>query len=1036
MSENLRVLFGILGSVEMRGPDGVARGVDAPRTRALLTLLLLDAGRIVPSERLVDGLYGQRPPNDAGNALQAQVSRLRRKLREAGSTAAVEFHPAGYRLVVDPDEVDVHRFARLTDAARRAAASGERVALLDEALALWRGPALADVAEEPFAAQQIARLDEARLTAIEDRAEARLELGTTDVAELRVEADAHPLRERLRGLLMRALHAEGRNAEALAEFAAVRQVLADELGADPSAELAELHLALLRAEEPPATRVPVPLTGFVGRGAELDRIGRLLASARLVTVLGPGGAGKTRIALEAAARNAGEVAFADLSQLRDGSQLPRAVLSSLGLRETLPVAPVQRLLEALAGRDVLLLLDNCEHLVADVVDLVHRLLAGCPGLRVLATSREALGITGEALCPLGPLPVPEPAAAPGEALAFPAVRLFTDRAAAVDAEFRLTEDTVGRVIRICAALDGLPLAIELAAARLRSLRLDDIEARLSDTGFSLLSRGNRAAAPRHRSLRAVVQWSWDLLDADEQRLARRLTVFAGGATARSAAEVCGLPPDAADDLLAGLVDKSLITGRGRYRMLDTISAFGAERLDEAGERARISRAHAEYFLELACAADPHLRRGEQLEWLETLRDEHANTTAALQWAVRNDSELALRLIGALSGYWYLHGVRSDIAPLAAELLELVGTDPPQLAEEYVLCVLHAVSTGAAPQLERHVRRAEAIMNGLDAPVRQPFVLSAWAVFAGPPGRGAPSHPGEEQIRAGTDPWVRAIIGFGDGFSRWLVHGDLAAAEREVSGALATFRELGERWGMAQALDGLAMLADARGASAEALSLTDEALDLVDQLGAREDSADLRCRRADRLLGTGDLAAAEADYERAMALARATGLPSVLAAARLGLGEIARLRGEFATAREWCDQALEACARDWTNTAVRVTVHTALGRLAEVDGDLARAAEHHRTAVAAALANRTMPVLATAVEGLAGLTALNGDGERAALLLGIAKALRGRASDHAPDEEFDAAFDRGAALGYEQAIELLTGETASSRRGGSHSPPSW
>ncbi|MEV0703214.1 BTAD domain-containing putative transcriptional regulator [Saccharopolyspora sp. NPDC050389] len=1031
------MLFGILGSVEMRGPDGVARGVDAPRTRALLALLLLDAGRIVPSERLVDGLYGQQPPNDAGNALQAQVSRLRRKLRDAGSTAAVEFHPAGYRLVVDPDEVDAHRFARLAEAARQAGAPGERAALLDEALALWRGPALADVVEEPFAAQQIARLDESRLTAIEDRAEARLALGSTDVAELRAEADAHPLRERLRGLLMRALHAEGRNAEALAEFAAVRQVLADELGADPSPELAELHLALLRADEPRAPRVPVPLTGFVGRGAELDRIGRLLASARLVTVLGPGGAGKTRIALEAAARHSGEVAFADLSQLRDGSQLPRAVLTSLGLRETLPIAPVQRLLEALADRDVLLVLDNCEHLVADVVDLAHRLLGGCPGLRVLATSREALGITGEALCPLGPLPVPEPGAAPGEALAFPAVRLFVDRATAVDAEFRLAEDTAGPVIRICAALDGLPLAIELAAARLRSLRLDDIDARLSDTGFSLLSRGNRAAAPRHRSLRAVVQWSWDLLDEDEQCLARRLTVFAGGATATSAAEVCGLPPDAADELLAGLVDKSLLTGRGRYRMLDTIRAFGAERLDEAGERARISRAHAEYFLALARVADPHLRRGEQLEWLETLRGEHANTTAALQWAVRNDPELALRLVGALSGYWYLHGVRSDIVPVVAELLELIGTDPPpQLAEEYVLCVLHAVSTGAAPQLERHVRHAEEIMRGLDAPVRQPFVLSAWAVFAGPPGRGAPRHPGEEQLRAVTDPWVRAIIRFGDGFSRWLVHGDLAAAEREVAGALATFRELGERWGMAQALDGLAMLADARGASAEALSLTDEALDLVDQLGAREDSADLRCRRADRLLNAGERAAAEADYERAMVLARATGLPSVLAAARLGLGEIARLRGEFATAREWCDQALEACARDWTNTTVRATVHTTLGRLAEADGDLTQAAEHHRTAVAAALANRTMPVLATAVEGLAGLAVLNRDGERAAQLMGIATVLRGRAADRGPGEEFGAAFDQGAALGYEQAIALLTEETASSRRGGSHSRPSW
>jgi DNA-binding SARP family transcriptional activator len=425
MSENPGVLFGILGSVEVRHPDGTVQGVDAPRTRALLALLLLDAGRIVPSQRLVDGLYGERPPNDASNALQALVSRLRRKLRDdCGLSGAVEHHPAGYRLVVDPDEVDAHRFARLAEAAKRAEAPDERAELLDEALALWRGPALADVADEPFAAPQIARLEEARLAAIED-----------------------------------------------------------------------------------------------------------------------------------------------------------------------------------------------------------------------------------------------------------------------------------------------------------------------------------------------------------------------------------------------------------------------------------------------------------------------------------------------------------------------------------------------------------------------------------------------------------------------------------------FRELGERWGTAQALDGLATLADARGAAARALSLTDEALDLVDQLGAREELADMRCRRADRLLRAGDHAAAQADYEQAMTLARATGLPSVLAAARLGLGEIARLRGELAKAREWCELALDACARDWTNTTVRATVHTTLGRLAEADGNAAEAREHHHTAVAAALANRTMPALANAVEGLAGLSVLERDGARAALLLGIARTVRGEAGTDHPDRsrivaacrdliaDYDAAFDQGAALGYDRAIALLTEETASSRRAG-------
>ena len=305
--------------------------------------------------------------------------------------------------------------------------------------------------------------------------------------------------------------------------------------------------------------------------------------------------------------------------------------------------------------------------------LVDRLLGACPGVRVLATSREPLGITGEALCPVPPLPLPPPGTL--DALGYPAVRLFADRAAAVRPDFDPVHEPA-EIQRICAALDGLPLAIELAAARLRSLTVAEVAARLDDR-FRLLSRGDRTKAPRHRTLRAVVEWSWDLLREDERRLARRLTVFAGGATLEAAAEVCGLPAEEADELLADLVDKSLIEdSAGRYRMLESIRAFCAERLAEAGERDATHAAHAAYFMRLGETADPYMRQAEQLDWLARLGAEHGNLMAALRWAVPADQLLALRLLAAMASYWWLRGLRTEGAP---EALDLLGPDRARAA---------------------------------------------------------------------------------------------------------------------------------------------------------------------------------------------------------------------------------------------------------------------------------------------------------------------------------------------------------------------
>ncbi|WP_051116275.1 BTAD domain-containing putative transcriptional regulator [Amycolatopsis nigrescens] len=400
--------FGILGPVLARCADGTPAVLGGPRARALLALLAAEAGRVVPTDRLIDGMYADAPPEGAANALQSQVSRLRRRLGDAG---LVELHPAGYRLAVDPAEVDAHRFTELAGTGRAALAGGEyrRAAeLLGDALGLWRGQALADLADSPSVRAQVAALAETRLVAVEDLAEAELELGrgAEVVSRLRGLVAEHPLRERTRGLLVRALAAAGRPAEALAAFEDARRTLAEELGADPSPELAAIHLAVLRDEPAPHRGLPAQWTSFVGRDTELIRLAALLSRERLVTLTGPGGTGKTRLAIEAAARVDGPVCFVELAQIVAEADLPKAVLAALGVREAAfspqraSGTPVERLVAVLRERPVLLVLDNCEHLIDPVAHLAATLLTGAPGLRILATSREPLDLPGETRHPV------------------------------------------------------------------------------------------------------------------------------------------------------------------------------------------------------------------------------------------------------------------------------------------------------------------------------------------------------------------------------------------------------------------------------------------------------------------------------------------------------------------------------------------------------------------------------------------------------------------------------------------------------------
>jgi tetratricopeptide (TPR) repeat protein len=506
------------------------------------------------------------------------------------------------------------------------------------------------------------------------------------------------------------------------------------------------------------------------------------------------------------------------------------------------------------------------------------------------------------------LRVPPPDAA--DPLAYPAARLFADRAAAVSQAFEVTAENAAQVIQICRALDGLPLAIELAAARLRALSLSEVAARLDDR-FRLLTRGSRTALPRHQTLRAVVAWSWDLLDDGERMLARRLTVFAGGATAGAAERVCGLP----EEVLFSLAEKSLVeVVDGRYRMLQTIRAFCAEQLAAAGEAEAIHHAHAVHYLDLVSTADGHLRGAEQLDWLARLDEESDDLTAAVRWATESGpSELALRLVAFAACYWWMRGHRAASAHLAAGLLaRLDGPPTDDLNEEYMMCVLVAAwAGGISAEHTTRLRSLRELLPEEYLPMRLEFLTLLLPMFTGPPAD-FEIPDGKRAIIDTLPPWPRALTHCGSAFVFQLA-GRVEEARAEFEQSLAAFRRMGERWGSMLVLSALGDLAFEQGDYASSHAMADEALRLSRELGAPADTAENLCRRADAVALTGDPADAEEDYHVAARLSRRIGSPDTLARAYCGLGEVALARGDLGEARRRLEQARAECPDQWYST---------------------------------------------------------------------------------------------------------------------------
>lgn len=608
------------------------------------------------------------------------MSRLRAKV---GLNGALVTRPPGYLLQVDAGQLDAARFVDLVHEARTLTTEQPSAAVthLDEALSLWRGPAYGEFAHEAFAIPEAARLEELRLFALEDRIDARLALGHH--AEVIAESEAlvadHPLRERLRSQLMIALYASGRHTDALRACEAYRRLLADELGLDPSPALRRLEEQILRHDPalqegrrsarrtPPAT----PSTSFVGRDAQVSALISELQQARLVTLTGPGGVGKTRLALYVAAQAQSDFAdgtvVCELAPITEPGAVGQALATGLQIQRRSQRTIEDTLVEFLRTKALLLVLDNCEHVIDAVAVLVAQMLESCPGVSVLATSRERLDLPGERLCDVPPLEVG------------PAVALFCGRARAVRPGITLDKTALDEVGEICRQLDGLPLAIELAAARMRAMNTSDIAARLGDR-FALLGKGARNAPRRHRSLRAVVEWSYGLLPELERQLFDRLSVFAAAFTAEAAQQVCagaGLDAALVPGLLAELIDKSMATigdhgGAARYSLLGTLRAYGHAQLEQRGEVDRWQRRHAQHYVAFVEEADRGLRGPDELVWVTRIEGELGNLRVAHDWTITvREVDLALRFSIALQSFaWRL--VRPEMFAWAERAAEMAA----------------------------------------------------------------------------------------------------------------------------------------------------------------------------------------------------------------------------------------------------------------------------------------------------------------------------------------------------------------------------
>ena len=1011
----------ILGPVEVV-VDGTTVALGAAKLRALLAVLVLHRDQVVSVDALAEALWGEEVPDSWAVTLQGYVSQVR-KLLGAG---AITTRARGYMLAAGPQASDAGRFDALVSAGRTARGEGrpdEAAELLEQALALWRGPALGEFADLPFAHAEAARLEELRLVATEELVEAQLARGGHGevVGRLRSLVDAHPLRERLWGQLMVALYRSGRGAEALRAYAELRRHLGEELGIEPGPALRILEQDVLlqrpeldwRPPAPPApddvpTNLPTARSSFVGRHDELAALDKALSGPGLLTLVGPGGVGKTRLATEVARglrpRYPDGVWLVELAPLSDPSLVPQAVAAAVGVREE-PGRPLtDTLARALAPRRDLLVLDNCEHVVAAAAALADALLGAAPDLVILATSREPLRVEGEVVWPTMPMPVPAGDDLPAEAVAgIDAVRLFCERAGA-QGPFALTADNAGAVSALCRGLDGIPLAIELAAARTAALSPAQILDRL-DQRFRLLRTGRRSV-PRHETLAAAVEWSHDLLSDDERTLFRRLSVFRGFPL-DGAEQVCagdGLERSRIAALVADLVDRSLVVAQPnqdglRYSLLETLRTYAAHRLAASGEEDDVRRRHLGWAISHAEASVSPYRAISwgASDWVDRMRAEHDNVRAALRWSLTSDAETAVRLGSALAPFWVKIGSFTEGRDLLGSAL--------------------AVSAGVAPRARAVARRLLGELCALqgDFEVARPLLDDAVSVLRE---LGETKELGE----------ALGVAGFLES-----EEGEPRRAKEHLVEAVAVLRDIGDDRGAHYAMYSLASVASKEGDYEMSNRLFDEAL------AALPDASPLDFAMS--LINQGELKRAEALLEPALAAARDADDKRLIILTLAQLARLARVTGDLGAARDRYEEELRL-AREVGLENCAAQARRGLARIALEEGrvDVARPLLLQGVAGAGAHGRYYQ---AQSIDTVAALELARGEFERAALLFGAGEVMRAQVGakvlpveaaararwvaavrDALGDDAFLMASDRGRSLSWDEAVAVAIGDSGS------------
>lgn len=974
----------ILGPLRVIDADGNDVTPRSAQQRQVLTLLAAHEAEPVPIDALEDLVWPDGAPST--NALQAVVS----KLRKVVYPASIESEGRGYAL--RGVTTDVAEFDRL-------AADGRP----DAAERLVRGRPLDDLGDAPVALALRARLDGSVQAVRTRRIELLVDRSPVDaLAELRSLTIEEPLVEAWWELLMLAEYRSGRAADALRTYQRARTVLADQLGIVPGPALQAMEARILEHDrslstdtgraEPvvrPAPGLPARLNSFVGREGEIATLATALVSHRLVTLTGPGGAGKTSTAVELARRTSPDQArWVDLAPLDDHGSIMRSLTRAVGLPESEQGVPetvgqrgdgLERVIDAVGASDIVLVVDNCEHVVEEIAAIVHRLLTDCPRLRIVATSREPLGVPGEHLFALPPLPPSESA------------QLFAERA--LDHGAVIESDSDLRLVdALCVRLDGLPLAIELAAARLRTMTVADLLDGLDDR-FALLSHGARTVRPRQRTLRAVIDWSHDLLDPVERVVFRRLAAFVGGCRADAARAVCAGPSTdpalgavdvdatAVDEALVRLVDKSLVvatTGPAgtRFDLLETLAAYARERLIGAGELEPTLVRHAQFYADLVHPAFRGLTGPDQTDWYAALRRERQNLEAALHTALaRDDAQLALELTAPLGWYFFMAGELEAGGDLLADALACSGPTEPELRA--VATGLYGWLVANGPDVERAVAitgEAVAMLDRVVDPWARAMITNTHAMamfFAGRIAAAEQMFPEIERAsRESQDPWIVAITELVAG-ELMQFRGDSLGAEQALMDAAKRFDEVGDRFAYALTITEASEIAEQFGHYDRAAEMLERGLAIAQDVGFSSHPTAMRARLGNIEILRGNLEAAERHHRSVIDDAMAAGVPWLQAMARFGLSMIARRRGEFGEAREHLDVAW-AIPRAQSVPYLRALLLVGFGYLCDQIGDYAAAIEHQLAAMQATERLDNPRATAYVLEGIGGALAVSGD----------------------------------------------------------------